>query len=336
MKIVSPGVAVRETPSDLRRCRLARLVCAAIVAGWAITALLGAVLGTVADRNAYLLAAVGAATGVTWATKRWNEQRDRSMQVLLLAASLQACAAAIAFDRGVVVAWPFAIMLAVLAGQVGRSRTEVAWQAGAIAAGQLLAAVVGPDRAAGADTVALVVAGAVMALALGGRLARERRATAGERRALAVDTHRLHERLAANVAADPQRFAVLTMDVHGLPSPEVAALGQSLSGQLRGGDLVARSSGDQVSVVADTDAAGAAALARRIEQAMAQYTRDEIGHMNAAIGIAMYPADGRTPDELLASADAALAEVRAAAAAAMRAAAAAPVVTEAPAQLPAR
>jgi hypothetical protein len=333
MKIVSPGVAVRETPSDLRRSRLGRLLCAAIVVGWAITALLAAVLGTLADRNAYLLAAVGAATGVVWATKRWDEQRDRSLQVLLLAASLQSCAAAIAFDRGVVVAWPFAVLLAVLAGLVGRTRAEVAWQAGVIAAGQLLAAVLGPDRAAGADTVALFVAGGVMAIALGIRLLGDRRASAGDQRALAVDTHRLHERLAATVAADPQRFAVLTMDVHGLPQPQIA---ETLSGELRGGDLVARSSGDHVSVVADTDAAGAAALARRIEQAMAQYTRDEIGQMNAAIGIAMYPADGRTPDELLASADAALAEVRAAAAAAMRAAAGAPAAPEAAQQVPAR
>ena len=314
MKIVSPGVAVRETPSDLRRSRLARLVCAAIVAGWAITAVLGATLGTAAGRNAYLLAAVGAATGVTWATKRWTDQPDRSLQVLLLAATLQACAASIAFDRGIIVAVPFAIGLAVLAGLVGRDRTEVAWQAGALAATQLLAGMLGPDRAANADTVALVVAGAVLVIALGEGLVRERRAAAGEQRALAVDTHRLHERLSASVAADPQRFAVLTMDVHGL---DTNAFGEALSAQLRGNDLVARTSGDHVSVVADTDAAGAAALARRIEQAMAQYTRDEVGQMNAAIGIAMYPADGRTPDELLASADAALAEVRAAAARAM-------------------
>jgi diguanylate cyclase (GGDEF)-like protein len=332
MKIVSPGVAVRETPSDLRRSRLARLVCAVIVAGWAITALLGSVLGTGASRNAYLLAAVGAATGVTWATKRWTDQPDRSLQVLLLAGTLQAFAAAIAFDRGVLVAWPFAIGLAVLAGLVGRTRVEVAWQAGALAAGQLLAGAFGPDRAANADTVALVTAGAIMAIALGERLVRERRAVAGEQRALAVDSHRLHERLVANVAADPQRFAVLTMDVHGRDTTTISALGDALSGQLRGGDLVARSSGEHVSVVADTDAAGAAALARRIEHAMLQYTRDEIGQMNAAIGIAMYPADGRTPDELLASADAALAEVRAAAAAAMRqTSATAPAAAEAPA-----
>ncbi len=334
MKIVSPGAAVRETPSDLRRSRLGRLVCAVIVAGWAITALLASVLGTLADRNAYLLAAVGAATGLTWATKRFGDQPARSLQVLLLAASLQACAAAIAFDRGVIAAWPFAILLAVVAGEVGRTRAEVAWQAGVLAAGQLLAGVVGPDRAAGAGTAALASAAAIMVLALGGRLLREHRASAGDERALAVDTHRLHERLAASVAGDPQRFAVLTMDVHGLDTPAIAAFGDALAGQLRGGDLVARSAGDQVSVVADTDAAGASALARRIEQAMAQYVRDEVGQMNAAIGIAMYPADGRTPDELLASADAALAEVRAAAAEAMRSANA--VSFEAPAQLPAR
>lgn len=324
---------MRETPSDLRRSRLARLVCAVIVAGWAVTAVLGFALGTYAGHNAYLLAAVGAATGVTWATKRWTEQRDRSLQVLLLAGTLEACAAAIAFDRGVIVAWPFAIALAALAGLVGRSRAEVAWQAGALAATQLLAASLGPDRAAGADTAAFVTAAAILVIALGEQLVRERRAATGDERALAVDTRRLHERLVANVAADPQRFAVLTMDVHGMDTPTISALGETLSGQLRGGDLVARSSGDHVSVVADTDAAGASALARRIEQAMLQYTRDEIGQMNAAIGIAMYPADGRTPDELLASADAALAEVRAAATAAMRQTAMVP--TSAAAEAPA-
>jgi diguanylate cyclase (GGDEF)-like protein len=105
--------------------------------------------------------------------------------------------------------------------------------------------------------------------------------------------------------------------VHGMDTPNIAAFGEALSGQLRGSDLVAQTSGDQMSVVADTDAEGAAVLARRIEDAMAAYTRDEVSHLNAAIGIAMYPADGRTPDELLASADAALAQMRAAAAAAM-------------------
>ena len=331
MRIVSPGMAVQETPSDLRRSRLARLVCATIVVGWAITAMLASVLGTFAGRNAYLLAAIGVATGLTWATKRWTREPDRSLQVLLLAGALEACAAAIAFDRGVVAAWPFAIALAVMAGLVGRSRAEVAWQAGAIAAGQLLAAVIGPDRAADAGVMAIVTAAAVMVIALGERLVGERRESAGEQRSLAVDTHRLHERLMANLAADPRRFAVLTMDVQGMHTTSISALGEALCDELRGGDLVARSSGDHVSVVADTDAAGAAVLARRIEHAMLQYTRDEIGQMNAAVGIAMYPADGRTPDELLASADAALAEVRAAAAAAMLRSARVPAPAQAPA-----
>jgi len=335
MKIVSPGVAVRETPSDLRRGRLGRLVCAVIVAGWATTAVLGALLGTLADRNAYLLAAVGAATGVTWATKPWSALRPRSLQVLLLAASLEACAAAIAFDRGVIAAWPFAILLAVLAGQVGRTRGEVAWLAGVLATGQLLAAVIGPDRGAGAGTAALLTAAAVMVIALGGRLIRERREDAGQRRALAVDADRQHERHSANVAADPQRFAVLTMDVHGMDTPAIAAFGEALSGQLRGSDLVARSSGDHVSVVADTDAAGAAALARRIEQAMVDYTRDEPLPVRVSIGVSLFPRDAQDAQTLLASADAALAEVRAAAAAAMRATAL-PAPPEAPAQVPAR
>lgn len=313
MKIVSPGIAVRDTPSDIRRSRLGRLTCAAIVIGWALTALGASLQGTMADRNAWLLAAVGAATGLTWATKRWSEQSDRSLQVLFAAASLQACAAGIAFDRGVTAAWAFALLLALLAGQIAGPRRIVAAQATLLAAGQLLAATLGPDRAATAAETGLVVAAAVLLIAMASRAARELHDQSSQARTIAGDADRLHDRLAASVAADPERFALLTMDVHGLDAGAISALGRRLAEQVRGEDLVARASADSLTIVADTDEIGAAALARRVEEAMAQYQLDEIGQLNAAIGIAIYPQDGRTPDALLASADAALEQLRAAA-----------------------
>jgi predicted signal transduction protein with EAL and GGDEF domain len=45
---------------------------------------------------------------------------------------------------------------------------------------------------------------------------------------------------------------------------------------------------------------------------VAAYQHEDIGTLNAAIGIALYPRDGRTPDELVARADGALAARRAA------------------------
>lgn len=311
MKLVSPGVATRETPTDIRRRRLARLTCAAIAAGWALTVLSAAVQGVDLSRNMLLLAAVGAASGLLWGLRDWVAERDRSLQILMAAASLQACAAAVAFDRGAVAAWIFAFLLAAIAGQVGTTRALVAGQAGLLAAGQL-AALAAPDRAADATGTAIVVAVAVLLIAAASRALVELREEA-RRRDVAGDVTRLHERLAETVAADPERFALLTLDLHGADPAEIRAIGERLAQQLRGGDLVARASAENLAIVADTDDSGAAALARRMEEAMAQYRRDEVGHLNAAIGIAMYPRDGRTPDELLARAGAALDDLRAAA-----------------------
>ncbi len=313
MKLVSPGVATRETSADIRRRRLARLTCAAIAGGWALTLLSAAVQGGTITRNAVLLAAVGAASGLLWALRDWIVERDRSLQVVLAAASLQACAAAVAFDRGVVAAWTFALLLAAVAGVVGASRALVAGQAALLAAGQLAAAFLAPGRAAGAHETAVVVAVAVLLVAAASRALVELREESARRREAAGDVLRLHERLAASVAADPARFALLTMDLSGAGPAEVRAIGERIAAQLRGEDLVARPAADHLAIVADTDASGAAALARRIEEATARYLRDEVGQLNAAIGIAVYPDDGRTPDELLARAGAKLEDVRAAA-----------------------
>jgi hypothetical protein len=310
MRIVSPGFVIREAPDDARRRRLGRAVSALIVAGWALAALTADLQGTQADRNAWLLAGIGIVTGITWGTKRFDEHGETSLQILLVAASLQATAATLAFDRGIVAAFPFALLLAVAAGQVGRTRSQVAAQAGVLVAGQLMAAAFGPDRAPQALDAALGLVVSIALLAAASAAVRELREQPVED---IGDIGRLHDRLAAAVAAHPERFAVLTMDVSGLQSDGLADVRRTLAAQVRGSDVVARDGDDAFSILApDTDGAGAAALARRIADAMADYRRAETGHLNAAIGIAVYPEDGRTPDELLASADAALAQQRAA------------------------
>jgi hypothetical protein len=312
MKIIRPGVAVREAPQDLRRRRLARLTCAAIVAGWSLTAIVAAVAGTQAGANAWLLAAIGTVTGVTWATRRWTDLRDSALHVLVVAASLQASAAAIAFDRGVVAAAGFALMVAVLAGLVGRTAPQVLGQAALIVAGQLLAAGVGPDRAPHALEAAIAVSIGVLAVAGAGaavRVALERGAT---RRRRASDAHVLRDRLSEALAADPERFALLTLDLAGVEPERVEDVRAALAGLLRGDDLIARDADDGVCVLARTDGPGAEALAGRLAAAVAAYQHEDIGTLNAAIGIALYPRDGRTPDELVARADGALAARRAA------------------------
>ena len=313
MRIVSPGTVVREASEDLRRTRLARLTCVTIVAGWTVTAIVAVLAGASPSRNAWVLAAVGVITGVAWAARRWDEQDDRAVQILLVAASLQAAAATLAFDHGGIVAGPFfALMLAPLAGLVGRGERAFALQVSVLAGGQLLVAAFGPHRGPDAMVVGIAAAGAIVALAAASAAVAAARARSQRMRRLTADARMLHQRLAEALAADPERFALLTLDLSGLDRAGLGGLQETLAGEVRGRDVVARSGDDVFSILAQTDGPGAEALARRIQAAVSAYHHDEIAALNASIGIALYPQDGRTPDELLASADAALAERRAA------------------------
>lgn len=313
MKIISPGVAVREAPEDVRRRRLARLICAAIVVGWCLTALVAALADTAADRNAWLLAAIGVVTGFTWSTRSWTRMGDGSLQVLLIAASLQATAASLAFDRDVIAAAVFALILGALAGQVARTPVALVGQTGLIVAGQLLAAALGPDRVAHALDTALVVSAVVVVLAAASAAVRVLVERSSRRRRASDDARVLHARLSEAISADPERLALITLDLDGIPSERLADLRAALTGQLREGDVLSGAGEAGLSILVEADGPGARALALRLEAAVAAYHRDEIGALNASIGIAVFPADGRTPDQLLASADAALAKRRAAA-----------------------
>jgi diguanylate cyclase (GGDEF)-like protein len=129
---------------------------------------------------------------------------------------------------------------------------------------------------------------------------------------------RLHERLHEAVATDAQRFALLTLDVdcfkainerHGHLQGDrlLQEVSRALNDSVRGQDLVARQGGDEFSVLApETDEAGAALLAQRIERALERIDAVENEPVRASIGIAVFPRDGRTPDDLLEKADAEL------------------------------
>jgi len=82
-----------------------------------------------------------------------------------------------------------------------------------------------------------------------------------------------------------------------------------LSSRMRVSDTLARSGGDEFTVVSDlSDAAGAQVLVATLELAFTVPFKLEgkIVHTGLSIGLALYPDDGQTPDELYAAADQAM------------------------------
>jgi diguanylate cyclase (GGDEF)-like protein len=126
---------------------------------------------------------------------------------------------------------------------------------------------------------------------------------------------KLHERLHAATAADPQRFALLTLDVdrfkeineaHGHLEGDrlLQEVGRVLVENVRGTDVVARQGGDEFSVLLpESDEEGATMLARRIEEALASIEAADHVPVRASIGVAVFPQDGATPADLLEKAD---------------------------------
>jgi diguanylate cyclase (GGDEF)-like protein len=126
---------------------------------------------------------------------------------------------------------------------------------------------------------------------------------------------RLHERLHQATAEDPTRFALLTLDVdrfkeinevHGHLEGDrlLQEVGRVLVENVRGTDVVARQGGDEFSVLLpEADVDGATMLARRIEDALAAIEAADHAPVRASIGVAVFPRDGATPDDLLEKAD---------------------------------
>ncbi|MCZ4492757.1 MAG: hypothetical protein JWP53_1688 [Conexibacter sp.] len=126
---------------------------------------------------------------------------------------------------------------------------------------------------------------------------------------------KLHERLHAATAADPQRFALLTLDVdrfkeinetHGHLEGDrlLVEVGRVLSESVRATDVVARQGGDEFSVLLpESDEEGATMLARRIEEALGAIEAADHVPVRASIGVAIFPQDGATPEDLLEAAD---------------------------------
>ena len=131
--------------------------------------------------------------------------------------------------------------------------------------------------------------------------------------------HVLQALASANRKGEPR--AVLVIDLNGFKQINdtlghdqgddlLKQIGERLVAALRETDMIARLGGDEFAILPGgaTDLAGAAALAWKIEQTCKPgfVLEDEVVHVSASIGIALFPDHGTTTAELLRCADAAM------------------------------
>jgi diguanylate cyclase (GGDEF)-like protein len=113
---------------------------------------------------------------------------------------------------------------------------------------------------------------------------------------------------------DRRSFALVMVDLDGFKALNdrfghdagdelLCDVANGLLAGLRAQDTVARLGGDEFCILApDTDPGGVSALAARITRAAAQASAG-VETMRASVGIALFPQDGRSVDELLRAAD---------------------------------
>lgn len=131
----------------------------------------------------------------------------------------------------------------------------------------------------------------------------------------------LHERLAGEIARHQRHgreFALVLLDLDGFKEVNerhghlegdrlLAEIGSSLRKEVRGEDSVFRQGGDEFAVIVpEVNAEEAGEVAKRLRGRVSRrgFGSDEIRPLTATTGFAMFPADGRTVDDLLSVADA--------------------------------
>ena len=96
---------------------------------------------------------------------------------------------------------------------------------------------------------------------------------------------------------------------HRVGDLALQAVASRLAARIRTSDTLARSGGDEFTVVsAVPDISGAEALVTALESALSApiHVQDDLVHTGLSIGLALYPDDGSNPDELHAAADKAM------------------------------
>ena len=126
-------------------------------------------------------------------------------------------------------------------------------------------------------------------------------------------SHERHKRSLAVLMLDVDRFKTLN-DTHGHPAGDAVLrqLAEVMNGCVRKGDTVARFGGEEfVVILPETPADGASLLAERIRAATEArpFVIDDGGtpvRATVSVGLALFPANGRTAEALIAAADQAL------------------------------
>ena len=129
-----------------------------------------------------------------------------------------------------------------------------------------------------------------------------------ERLLVEIARHTRHEREFALVLLDLDGFKQVNERFGHLEGDRLLAeIGSSLGKEVRGEDSVFRQGGDEFAVIVpEVNAEEAGEVAKRLRARVAQrgFGSDELRPLSAATGFAMFPADGRTADDLLSVADA--------------------------------
>jgi diguanylate cyclase (GGDEF)-like protein len=273
-----------------------------------------------------LLTLMGLVTGVACLVLPWERLSERWLHVGAAVATLEITTSTIVDGKHGTVLAGFYALVATIVAYGFRDRRAVAAQTALILAAMVVPPIAlthQPGNAVPGVMVGALVTAAIVVVVV---YLRERlQSTADRLRELAerdplteIGNYRvLHERLEHELErhrGDEHALAVLLIDLdhfkqvnerlgHAAGDDVLRRVARTLQDAVREQDTVARQGGDEFAVLApQTDAEGAAMLAGRLRQRLRrlQFAGDAI---DATIGWAVYPADGQTPQALLAHAD---------------------------------
>jgi len=317
-------------PADLaeaqNRRRLGRLAGVLFAAGGVLAIPADLAMGSPAVPATLLLTAMAIVTGLICWRVPWERLSAGWLQLAAALATIEVTVSTVVDGRHGSVLNFFYALVATAIAYAFRDRRIVAAQLALIAVAMALPPLLVPDQPP--DAVSRMLMAVTMTIALTGVIVYMReqlecsatamRELAGRDPLTDVANYRLlHERLDYELHRHQRvsgQLAVLLIDLdrfkqvnerhgHAAGDDVLRRVALTLRDTVRQQDTVARQGGDEFAVLApETDAEGAAMLATRLRErlSLVQFAGDTV---DATIGWALYPADGRSAETLLAHAD---------------------------------